>query len=490
MPSALILNWARTFFSILNFYPSSYSKMPALVSIIQGSVDAIEKAVEAQSLEFPSLATPFTPQSEAARNLPEVAQASALLVSAATQLVAAARSPEQSMTVVTFQHALSSALRVAIEANVVEVLREAGPQGAHVNDIAQASNIDPSKLARVLRVLATNHIFTEVDPDVFTNNRLSSLIDTGKSVQSIKDSPETKYIGTNGVCAGICHSTDEAFKACSYLPEVLLDPKTSKSDEPSETAFGKAFNFNGPIWEWFELPENAFKLTRFGLGMEGSKHAFPNAILEGFDWNGLKSGALVVDVGGGVGAQCLTLAKNHPHLRFVVQDREPVVKEAVAVWDARFPNAVSSGQVVLQGHDFFTAEPVKNADVFLLRMILHDWSDKYCVKILRNLRDAAMPSTRLLIVDSLIGYACADDSIKDIPGALLPSPPAPLLSNLGHTATIAYYLDMNMMELLNGKERTIAQFRELLKETGWELVEVNHGVPGSLGGQKIIAVPA
>ncbi|KAI0314195.1 S-adenosyl-L-methionine-dependent methyltransferase [Amylostereum chailletii] len=331
------------------------SELRALVAIIQNSVDAIEKAVEAGSLEFPSLSTPFTIQSEAARNLPEVAQAVSLLVAAATQLVAASRAPEQSMTIVALQHSLSSALRTAIESNVVEALREAGPQGAHVNDIAQASNIDPSKL--------------------------------------------------------------------------------------------------------------------------------------GFDWKGLKQGALVVDVGGGVGAQSLTLAREHPHLRFVVQDRESVIKNAAAVWDAQFPDTLLSGRVVLQGHDFFTTQPVKNADVFLLNTVLHNWPDKYCVKILQNLRQAAIPSTRLLIADPLIGYACANDATTDIPGAALPNPPAPLLANLGHTTTISYYLDIHMMEMVNGKERTIPQIHELLNETGWKLAEVNHGAPGTLYG-KVIAVPA
>ena len=48
-----------------------------------------------------------------------------------------------------------------------------------------------------------------------------------------------------------------------------------------------------------------------------------------FDWNGLKQDAAVADVGGGIGSQSMTLAQNYSHLRFVVQDREPVVKDAV-----------------------------------------------------------------------------------------------------------------------------------------------------------------
>jgi ubiquinone/menaquinone biosynthesis C-methylase UbiE len=51
----------------------------------------------------------------------------------------------------------------------------------------------------------------------------------------------------------------------------------------------------------------------------------------GFDWKGLKEGAIVVDVGGGVGSQCLALARHFAHLRFVLEDRESVLNDAVTV---------------------------------------------------------------------------------------------------------------------------------------------------------------
>ncbi|KAI0318073.1 S-adenosyl-L-methionine-dependent methyltransferase [Amylostereum chailletii] len=467
------------------------AELKALSKLIQDSVEAIEASISAKGLTFPSSTTPFSLESEAGRNLPEVAQAGSVLVAAATQLITVARSPMLTVTIAAQQHALSAALGIATQANAAEAIREAGPQGARVNDIARASNIDPSKLARVLRVLATNHIFVEAAPDVFVHNRVSSVIDTGKSVQALKDSPETKHVGTFGIAAGIGHVTDEAFKASAHLGDVLLDPKTAKSDEPNETALNKAFGTTIPVWEWFEDPSNAARLMRFGITMEGSKQAAPpDAILHGFEWKDLNPGAIVVDVGGGIGGQSMTLAQNHSQLKFVVQDREPVVRDAAAFWDGQLPGAIKEGRVVLQAHDFFTAQPVKNADVFLLRMILHDWADKYCVKILRQLREAATSTTRLVIVDNLISYACPEDSISDIPGAARPLPPTPLLANLGQASAIAYYTDMQMMELLNGKERTITQVRELMKEAGWKLVQVHHGVPFAFSIQKAIAVPA
>lgn len=54
-----------------------------------------------------------------------------------------------------------------------------------MNEIAKPTNVDPAKLARILRVLATKHIYKEVAPDTFANNRLSSLMDTGKPIADI-----------------------------------------------------------------------------------------------------------------------------------------------------------------------------------------------------------------------------------------------------------------------------------------------------------------
>ncbi|EKM58628.1 uncharacterized protein PHACADRAFT_253095 [Phanerochaete carnosa HHB-10118-sp] len=466
------------------------SELKALSKIIQDSISSIEASLASKNTEFPSPYTSISVESEAARMQPEVDRACALIISAAYQLINSVRSPRLTLIVVGTLYTLSAALGVAAAANVAEVLREAGPNGAHVIEIARASNIDPSKLARVLRLLATNHIFVEVVPDVFAHNRISSCLDTGKSVKAILDSPETKHVDTVGSVAGVGHVTDEAMKSGGYLQEALFDQKFARSQEPNETALNIAFDTKLPVWEWYEQKGNEHRRQRFGIAMEGTKQAVPpNAILEGFDWKDLNEDAVVVDVGGGIGSQSMTLAQNHSHLRFVVQDRDPVVKDAVQFWDGQLPGALKSGKVTLQAHDFFAPQPVRNASVFLLRNIMHDWSDKYCLHILRHLRDAAAPNTRLLVVDSLILYACEDDdSVKGIPGAERSVPPKPLLPNMGHVATVPYHGDIQMMELLNGKERTLKQMKELMERTGWNVVQVHQSL--AFSAAKVIGVPA
>ena len=150
------------------------------------------------------------------------------------------------------------------------------------------------------------------------------------------------------------HSLDISLKSSSHLTETLLDPEFAHAYEPNKAAFNKAYNVKEVAWSWLERPENRLNLIRFGAAMNGSKNASPaNAILggsatfccihctlpshlrtsnfAGYDWERLPEGSLVVDVGGGVGAQSLTLAQHHPQLRFVIQDRESVLGDAIDV---------------------------------------------------------------------------------------------------------------------------------------------------------------
>ena len=144
----------------------------------------------------------------------------------------------------------------------------------------------------------------------------------------------------------------------------------------------------------------------------------------------------------------------------------------------------------LSAHDFLTPQPVKDADVFVLRAILHDWSDKYCIQILRHLRAAAMPSTRLVIIDRIMSYACTDETLNTISGAELVAPPAPLVANGGSFSAVAYFVDLNMLALQNGKERTVEEFRRLLEQTGWTLVQVIRQSSFAVNSGKLVAVPA
>ena len=79
-----------------------------------------------------------------------------------------------------------------------------------------------------------------------------------------------------------------------------------------------------------------------------------------------------------------------------------------------------------------------------MRTILHDWSDPFASKIPTNLRHAAKPETKLLIIDTFIEYACREDegSKLQVPGYEPSTAPTPLLPNLGYSSIASYDLDM------------------------------------------------
>ena len=96
--------------------------------------------------------------------------------------------------------------------------------------------------------------------------------------------------------------------------------------------------------------------------------------------------------------------------------------------------------MISKASDFFEAQPAlpSTPDVFLLRQVIHDWSDKYAIKILKQLRLAAGPHTKLLIIDCVVEYACDTPHL----GQSSSSPSVPLLPNLGGANLLTYTVDL------------------------------------------------
>lgn len=100
------------------------------------------------------------------------------------------------------------------------------------------------------------------------------------------------------------------------------------------------------------------------------------------------------------------------------------------------------------GHDFFAPQPIKDADIFLMRFISHDWPDRHVKTILSQLRASAQPTTKLLIMDNIVPYACPTSSeFPDIPGSEIPPVPSPLLPNLGIANARLFATDMTVRTL-------------------------------------------
>ena len=85
----------------------------------------------------------------------------------------------------------------------------------------------------------------------------------------------------------------------------------------------------------------------------------------------------------------------------------------------------------------------------MLRLILHDWSDKYARKILKCLRSASTENTKLIIIDAIVPYACKQgDAYSDIPGFTETTVPDPLIANVGINSIRTYLTDLNVSAIL------------------------------------------
>ncbi|TLS21146.1 uncharacterized protein PpBr36_10525 [Pyricularia pennisetigena] len=169
---------------------------------------------------------------------------------------------------------------------------------------------------------------------------------------------------------------------------------------------------------------------------------FDDVISHAYDWEKLGD-ATVVDVGGSAGHDAVVLARKFPSLRIHVQD----LPKVAPVFASSVPAELSS-RVTFTPHDFFNPQPVSGADVYMLKMILHDWPDHECARILRALIPALKPGAKVILVE-YVGGANEDEAAASLPDPAVPRS----LTQMG-TAT-----DLRLMALFNAKERPLGAWK-------------------------------
>ncbi|GBE84213.1 O-methyltransferase gedA [Sparassis crispa] len=360
-----------------------------------------------------------------------------------------AQVPQKRLIEVATEFSEARALHVVAEHRIADHLSAVDQKlGMPISELSKETGLHPQKLSRIMRNLCSAHIFAEVREGCFSNNTVSAAL-----------------VNNEYLRAYILVVSRESYSASVKLPQVLADPVKGWSTSATCTPFQVAFGTDLAQWEWLEegevQPDGTVKprpsLELFGLAMAGGDRILGTPPSYDFPWESLGSGTLV-DVGGGVGGMCMDLCKQYPLLNFVVQDRAPVIEQAYSLWEDEQPEAFKSGRVKLMPHNLFTENPVVGADAYVLRHIIHDWEDNRCVDILSALRPALSERSRVLIVDKVLNttLGCPE----------LPSAPFPLLANYGNFARAAHELDLLMMTLFNGAERTPAEFRVLAEKAG------------------------
>ncbi|RYP60843.1 hypothetical protein DL771_010354 [Monosporascus sp. 5C6A] len=231
-------------------------------------------------------------------------------------------------------------------------------------DIAATTGLKEINVRQIIRHSIVKDIFAEPRPGIVSHNAVSRLLAEDEVIHD--------WVGA---------STDDLWQAASQTCNAL--EKYPGSEEANETLFS-------------QFPDRA---RRFGNAMrsftEGTGFELSH-IVDNIPWGEFKNGT-VVDVGGSQGFACFAIARKFPSLSFVVQDLEPVVKAA----EERVP-ADLANRVKFMTHDFFMEQPVRGADVYFFRWILHNWSDKYCIKILRNLIPALKTGAKIVLNDNVL----------------------------------------------------------------------------------------
>lgn len=301
-----------------------------------------------------------------------------------------------------YGHIYADAVRAVIVHGIADLLAD-GPRTAE--DLAERSGTQAVPLRRILRMLATRGLFREEDGAF-------ALTESGTGLRA--DVPGSQR-------ATALLFTDEMFRrSAENIPDTL------RTGEPGfETAYGVPFFAHLSATPDKSRLFDAAMTTRTGQANEDIAGAYP-----------FPASGTVVDVGGGRGGLLREALTRSPGLRGVLFDRP----ETVA--DHLLDTAELDGRWRTEGGDFFTAVP-KGGDLYLLKNILHDWPDEDCLRILRTIRRAVTPGTRLLVIDAVLP---ADGS------------PHPALA-----------LDIVMLMVVRGRERTAAEFEDLLTRAGFRL---------------------
>ena len=304
----------------------------------------------------------------------------------------------------------SISIYVAARLGIADLLAN-GPKD--VSELAKASGAHEDRLYRVLRTLASVGVFSEVGPRKFANNPAGAALR--------REGPETVYPMALWLA--------DPFHFRVYA-EMLHTVKTG------EIAFD---HIHGkPIFEY--MPGDREESEIFDHAMTWFSDLVVPAVLEAYDFSGIGT---LLDVAGGRGALMRGILKKYPQMKGVVVDLEHVITAA-----RQDPlNQALGERCRFQPADFFVDVPA-DADAIIMKSIIHDWDDEPAIKILRNCRKAlaGKPNARVLLVD----------------GVLTP----------GNDPHLVKFLDLEMMALPGGRERTEEEFRKLFASAGLRLQRV------------------
>ena len=304
---------------------------------------------------------------------------------------------------------VSQLVNVAAKLNIADELAK-GPKT--VAAIAQRVGVNAEYLYRVLRALASVGVFAETADGKFR------LTPTAQTLRSDRPGSLRDF--------ALMMVDDYNWQSWGAL---------ERSVATGTTAFDHVHGM--PIFAY--LSQHPDKERVFAASMASISGTENAAVAAAYPYGKLTR---LVDVGGAHGHLLATILRRHRKLNGVLYDQPQVVASAP---QSGFITDTLLRRCEIVGGSFFDSVPA-GADAYIMKYIIHDWNDELCGRILTNCRAAMAPDGRVLVVDHVIP--------KD------------------NAANWGKLLDVNMMVLPGGKERTRAQFETLFENAGLRLKRI------------------
>jgi ubiquinone/menaquinone biosynthesis C-methylase UbiE len=278
-----------------------------------------------------------------------------------------------------------------------------------VAKLAQLTGAHEPSLYRMLRFTASYGLFREMGGREFDHTRLSAAL-RGDAEGSFR------------AAARMFHRIFPAWDGLHH---------TVRTGEPSfQKVFGK------PLFE--HIGEHPDLAPIFDAGMTSFHGHETAAMLDAYDFSGIET---LADIGGGNGSLLAAVLQRYPNLKGILYDLGHVTERARQAIQAF---GLEKRCSVVEGN-FFESVP-KGADAYLMRHVIHDWTDEQSVQILSNCRKVMPPNGRILLVEFSV--------------------PAANEASLGKDA------DMIMLCFPGGMERTEEEYRVLFEQSGFRLNKV------------------
>lgn len=348
------------------------------------------------------------------------------------------------------------------------------PSGIHAHHVAEFIGAEEEKIDHILRRLSIENYFYEISPRVYAPSRLTYplLSSNATSATAFLFSTTLKNI---------------TFPA---LYTTITSPKLAKSFKPNDAALIQALNSGAlseedkynDFYHW--AGSNPTRRLLFHRGMIGLEKILGRLnVLHYYPWSHVST---FCDVGSGVGAFSMALAKVYPQIEITLFDLPGTIEQAKSEWVQEHPAALkndeNSTRVSFSAGDFLKGMDVHNQDIYYLRNILHNWSDADCRIILRNIRKAMgnNPNSRILIHDFVIEYGIPVKPDIETPGShpigstgqTLMRAPYPMISNYGAGNAIMFSTGVTMLLSFNGMERPLNKTIENANDAGLEFVKL------------------